>query len=120
MSENLLRKYIKYNNIGLSPEATRNLITYKQKEENAKNGANISFQIRQNADDLLYFSMDDLSNLIDKPSNPTKDAGLARDAKTYKPVRDAMAHTSVLTQIAKQSLNLTYENIKARIKKLLQ
>lgn len=120
VSENLLRKYIKYNNIGLSPEATRNLITYKQKEENAKNGANISFQIRQNADDLLYFSMDDLSNLIDKPSNPTKDAGLARDAKTYKPVRDAMAHTSVLTQIAKQSLNLTYENIKARIKKLLQ
>ena len=120
VSENLLRKYIKHKSISLSPEATRNLSTYKQKEENAKNGANISFQIRQNADDLLYFSMDDLSNLVDKPSNPTKEAGLARDAKTYKPVRDAMAHTSVLTQIAKQSLNLTYENIKARIKKLLE
>lgn len=119
VSENLLRKYIRHNNIGLSPEATKNLSTYKQKEENAKNGTNISFQIRQNADDLLYFSMDDLSNLIDKPSNPTKEAGLARDAKTYKPVRDAMAHTSVLTPVAKQSLNLTYENIKARIKKLL-
>jgi hypothetical protein len=49
-----------------------------------------------------------------------KEAGLARDAKTYKPVRDAMAHTSVLTSIAKQSLNTTYENIKARIKRLLE
>lgn len=120
VSENLLRKYIKHKNISLSPEAIRDLATYKQKEENAKNGANISFQIRQNSDDLMYFSMDDLSNLVDKPSNPIKEAGLARDAKTYKPVRDAMAHTSVLTPIAKQSLNLTYENIKARIKRLLE
>lgn len=120
VSENLLRKYIKHKNISLSSEAIRDLATYKQKEENAKNVANISFQIRQNSDDLLYFSMDDLSNLVDKPSNPMKEAGLARDAKTYKPVRDAMAHTSVLTLIAKQSLNTTYENIKARIKKLLE
>lgn len=120
VSENLLRKYIKHKSISLSPEAIRDLAIYKQKEETAKNGANISFQIRQNAEDLLYFSMDDLSNLVDKPTNPTKEAGLARDAKIYKPVRDAMAHTSVLTSIAKQSLNLTYENIKARIKKLLE
>lgn len=120
VSENLLRKYIKHNSISLSPEAIKNLTIYKQKEETAKNGANISFLIRQDSDDLFYFSMDDLSNLVDKPTNPTKEAGLARDAKTYKPVRDAMAHTSVLTPIAKQSLNLTYENIKARIKKLLE
>jgi hypothetical protein len=120
VSENLLRKYIKHKSISLSPEALRDLTLYKQKEEGAKNGANISFQIRQNSDDLFYFSMDDLSNLVDKPTNPMKEAGLARDAKTYKPVRDAMAHTSVLTPIAKQSLNLTYENIKARIKKLLE
>lgn len=120
VSENLLRKYIKHKSINLSPEAIRNLDNYKQKEQTAKNGANISFEIRQNSDDLLYFSMDDLSNLVDKPTNQIKEAGLARDAKVYKPVRDAMAHTSVLTSIAKQSLNLTYENIKARIKKLLE
>lgn len=120
VSENLLRKYIKHKSISLSPEAIRNLDNYKQKEQTAKNGANISFEIRQNSDDLLYFSMDDLSNLVDKPTNQIKEAGLARDAKVYKPVRDAMAHTSVLTSIAKQSLNLTYENIKARIKKLLE
>lgn len=120
VSENLLRKYIKHNSISLSPEASGLLIQYKKKEEDARNRANISFQIRQDSDDLLYLSMDDLSNLVDKPTDPIKEAGLARDAKTYKPVRDAMAHTSILTPIAKSSLSLTYENIKARIKKLLE
>lgn len=119
VSENLLRFFVKHNKIELSAEAKKNLIEYKKKEFAAKNRANISFEIRQNPDELLYFSMDDLSNMIDKPKDQTKDAGLARDAKIYKPIRDAMAHTSILTPLAKQSLNLTYENIKARINKLL-
>lgn len=120
VSENLLRKYINHRKIPLSPEANKALVEYKKKETNAKSLANISFDIRQSTDDLLYLSMDDLSNLVDKPADPQKQPGLSRDARTYKPVRDAMAHTSVLTLIAKQSLNLTYENIKARIKKLLE
>jgi len=120
VSENLLRKYIKHKNLSLSTEAQNNLSQYKQREGDAKNRANISFDIRQNTDDLLYFSMDDLSNLVDKPSDPNREAGLSRDAKVYKPIRDAMAHTSILTNVAKQSLNTTYENIKARVKKLLE
>jgi hypothetical protein len=120
VAENLIRKYIEHKNIALSPEAQTNLVKYKDKELQAKNSANISFDIRQNAHDLLYFSMDDLANMVDKPTQPLQQAGLSRDAKTYKPVRDAMAHTSILTVVAKQSLNTTYENIKARIKKLLE
>ncbi len=119
VAENLLRKFIKHKNISLSKSANDNLKEYKKKEKRAKNSANISFEIRENANDLLYFSMDDLTNLIDKPADPLRQAALARDAKVYKPVRDAMAHTSILTSIAKQSLNVTYENIKARIKNLL-
>ncbi|MCK6612752.1 MAG: ATP-binding protein [Ignavibacteriaceae bacterium] len=120
VSENLLRKFIKHKNLTLSQEAAKNLIEYKKRENIAKNIANISFEIRQNADDLLYFSMDDLANFIDKPTDPLKHAGISRDAKTYKPLRDAVAHTSILTKVGKQSLNTTYENIKARIKKLLE
>ena len=120
VSENLLRKYIKHKSLSLSPEAEKNLIDYKKKEDTAKNAANISFEIRQNANDLLYFSMDDLANFVDKPADQLKQAGISRDARTYKPVRDAVAHTAILTQTAKQSLNTTYENIKARIKKLLE
>lgn len=120
VSENLLRKYIKHKKMPLSSEAQVNLEKYKQREVEAKNKANISFEIRQNKDDLLYFDMDDLANFVDKPADPNKQAGIARDAKVYKPVRDAMAHTSILTSVAKNSLNITYENIKARIKKLLE
>lgn len=120
VSENLLRKYINHKNLTLSPEAQRNLTEYKRKEDTAKNAANISFEIRQNANDLLYFSMDDLANFVDKPADQLRQAGISRDAKTYKPVRDAVAHTAILTQVAKQSLNTTYENIKARIKRLLE
>jgi hypothetical protein len=120
VSENLLRKYIKYKNMSLSTEANTNLVKYKRRETDAKNRANICFEIRQNSDDLLYFDMDDLSNFVDKPKDPSKEAGIARDAKVYKPIRDAVAHTSILTVVAKNSLNTTFENIKARIKKLLE
>lgn len=120
VSENLLRKYIKHKNLTLSPEAQNKLEEYKTREDRAKNIANISFEIRENTNDLLYFSMDDLANFVDKPEDQLRQAGISRDAKVYKPVRDAVAHTAILTPIAKQSLNTTYENIKSRIKKLLE
>lgn len=120
VAENLLRYFINHKGIPLTTEALRELAKYKHKEGEAKSRANISFEIRENAEDLLYFSMDDLSNMVDKPSDPLKELGIARDAKVYKPVRDAMAHTSILTTVAKNHLNTTYENIKARIKKLLE
>ena len=74
--------------------------------------------MRQSKEDLVYLDMDNLANLIEKV-DPVKQAGLSRDAKEYKPIRDAMAHTALLTHNAKQRLNSTYENIKARIKKIL-
>lgn len=120
ISENLLRKFIKHKNLELSKEAKVNLREYKKRELVAKEAANISFGIRQNADDLLYLDMRVLANLVDKPKNPNKDPGISRDAKVYKPIRDAMAHTSILTPIAKNSLNTTFENIKARIIKILE
>ena len=62
--------------------------------------------------------MDDLSFLVDK-KDPIKEACLGRDAKEYKPMRDAVAHTALLTDIAKKKLTSVYENIKGRIKTLL-
>lgn len=55
--------------------------------------------------------MDELAITADRPSDKNTEAAL---------IRDAMAHTAILTTIAKQSLNTTYENIKARVKKLLE
>lgn len=118
ISENLLRNYIKDRSIELSPEAKKEVEKMQAKESTNKNSANISIELRKNKDDLSYLSMDDLANLVDKV-DPAKEAGLSRDAKEYKPVRDAMAHTALLTDLAKTKLNLTYENIKARVKALL-
>lgn len=119
VSENLLRKYIREKNVAISSEAQTEFNKWKKKEEQDKNKANISFDIRDKVDDLHYLSMDYLANLADMHKEH-KVTALSRDAVVYKPVRDAMAHTAILTQLAKQSLNITFENIKARIKKLLE
>lgn len=119
IAENLLREYIRDNSIPLSKEANDYVATYKRKEQDSKNIANIAFDIRLSGEDLHYLNMDDLANLVDKPKNPTKDLGIARDAKVYKPVRDAIAHTALITDNAKRQLSIVFENIKARLKSLL-
>ena len=119
VAENLLRKFIKHKNKDYS-HLTNELTDYRRRENEARNIGNVSFDIRQNNEDLLYLSMDELAITADRPSDRNKEAAIIRDAKTYKPIRDAMAHTALLTTIAKQGLNTTYENIKARIKKLLE
>ncbi len=119
ISENLVRKYIKVKRIVLSTEARTTATEYKNREMDSKNRANISIVIRRLGDDLSYLSMDDLANLVDKPKDKVKEAGLARDAYEFKPIRDAVAHTALLTDEAKTKLRTVRENIKARVKTLL-
>lgn len=118
ISENLVRKYIDDKRIALSPEAEKERDKWKKREVESKNKANISIDIRRSISDLYYLSMDDLANLVEKV-DPLKQAGLPRDATEYKPMRDAVAHTALLTDLAKQRLTSVYENIKARIRTLL-
>jgi hypothetical protein len=118
ISENLIRKYIEEKRITLSPEAIKERDRWKQVETVSKNKGNISINIRKSSSDLSYLSMNDLSYLVDK-RDPTKEACLARDANEYKPIRDALAHTALLTDLAKRRLTTVYENIKGRIKTLL-
>lgn len=121
ISENLIRKYIEDKGIVLSSEAEKSVAKWKRVETDSKNKGNISIDIRRNITDLCYLSMDDLAYLVDMKDkgNPTKSANLSRDADEYKPVRDALAHTALLTDAAKNRLTVTYENIKARLRKLL-
>jgi hypothetical protein len=62
--------------------------------------------------------MDDLAYLVDK-KDPLKEACLARDANEYKPIRDAVAHTALLTDAAKKKLSTVRDNIKERVKTIL-
>lgn len=118
ISENLVRKYIEDKKISLSKEAKDEIKKWKETEERKKNHGNLSIDIRQSKSELSYLSMDNLAYLVDK-RDPIKEACLARDANEYEPIRDALAHTSLLTDVAKSRLTSVYENIKGRLKKLL-
>ncbi len=118
ISENLIRKYIQEKKIALSDEAKRERDKWKKVEIDSKNKGNISIDIRKTRNDLSYLAMNDLAYLVDK-KDPTKEACLARDANEYKPIRDALAHTALLTEVAKRKLTTVYENIKGRIRTLL-
>lgn len=119
VAENLLRKYIVDRKIEIPEKTKKQIADWKQKAETHKNSANISFDIRENDTELSYCAMDDLAYLADNEMDKIKKASLRRDAIEYKPIRDAMSHTSRLTKVAKNRLTATYENIKARIIQLL-
>lgn len=119
ISENLVRKYIREKGIPLSIEAKSEAAQWKKREIDSKNKGNISIEIRRVKSDLSYLDMRNLSNLVDK-KDPAKEACLPRDANEYKPIRDAVAHTALLTEVAKRKLVSVRENIKGRVKTLLK
>lgn len=119
LSENLLRKYIQEKGIPFPDDWEKRLGDWKKRAEEAKKKANISIDIREDDSDLSYCSMDDLAFLVEGKEGKGKNNTLFKDACEYKPIRDALAHTSRLTRVAKNKLNTTYENIKARIVGLL-
>lgn len=118
VSENLVRKYIKDKNIPLSNEAKAEAQKWKARETASKGKGNISIPIRREPHARSYLSMDDLANMVDK-RDPAKEACLTRDANEYKPIRDAVAHTALLTEAAKTKLSTVRENIKGRVKTIL-
>jgi hypothetical protein len=118
ISENLVRKFIKEKKLVLSKEAIEEAAKWRKVEEESKNKGNISIQVRRVSKDTYYLSMSSLANLVDK-KDPIKEACLARDANEYKPMRDAVAHTALLTDVAKSKLTSVHENIKGRVKTLL-
>ena len=118
ISENLVRRHIKENKIRLSKKAKGEVSTMKAKEKDSKGRGNISIPIRKSPVDTSYLSMDYLANLVDKRDR-IKEACLARDATEYKPIRDAVAHTALLTDQAKVKLTTVSENIKERVRTLL-
>lgn len=118
ISENLIRKYIEDEGIKLSKRADEEIGKRKKTENKFKNLGNISIDLRRSSSDLSYLSMDHLANLVDK-KDPITEACLSRDAREYKPIRDALAHTALLSNMAKDKLTTVYDNIKGRVRALL-
>ncbi len=117
ISENLIRRFIIETKTTLTKEAKDAIARYQRRERESKGKGNISIELRKINTKLSYLAMDDLANLVDK-RDKMKEASLARDASEYKPIRDAMAHTALLTDEAKDKLTTVYENIKGRLRTL--
>ena len=122
LSENLVRKYIAKHNILLTASAKNEISTWKSREARRKSAANISFKLRQGSNDLSYLDMDRLVLCAEDAEGTgakSRSLSLWRDAVTYKPIRNAVGHTGLLTEAAKTLLSATHENIKARIRNLI-
>lgn len=119
LSENLIRKYIADRGISLQPNVSSTAAQWKQREDEAKGKANISFSVRKGENELSYLDMDSLAFTAEGSKTTNGNQSLWSDAIRYKPTRNAVGHTGLLSQTAKNDLNITHENIKARIRNLL-
>jgi hypothetical protein len=117
ISENLVRKHIDAKRISLTDVAKAEIQMRRKNERIHKNTGNLSIQIRRSPIDTSYLSMDYLANLVD--TKEPKQASLSKDAEQYKPIRDALMHTALLTDEAKLKLTTIFLNVTARVRELL-
>lgn len=119
LSENLVRKYLVQKGEALKDGVKKEADKWRKREEDGKAEANISFDIRRSGDDIDFLGMDALAVSAEGSKKATGQS-LWKDAIAYAPVRNAVGHTGLLTQTAKNHLNTTYENIKGRVRALLK
>ena len=116
-SENLVRKYVDEKAIKLTSKEKRLINDLRKKEKENKKKGNCNIDIRRSDNDISYLDMANLATLVDKQKGSQN--CLPTDAKEYKPLRDALMHTALLTNEAKTKLTSVYNNIKGRVKTLL-
>jgi hypothetical protein len=104
--------------IPLTPVAAKDAADWKAKEAANLAKANISWSIRTANDDLYYIEMDGLAIMAEGYKLSTGPS-LWLDAVSYKPVRNAVGHTGLLSAAGKTHLNQVFLNVRARIKNLL-
>jgi hypothetical protein len=123
LAENLVRKLLEKKGYTLVPGIKSQYEKWKEREKISKNEANVSFKIRKSEKDLYYLDMGELSLTAEGPavkSTASSKASLWRDSINYKPVRNAVGHTGLLTTVAKTHLSTTFANIRERVRTLLK
>lgn len=120
VSENIVRKFIKYMDNPDIERHRKEINKWRSIETNGKRRGNLSIDIRVDEDDLYYLDIEHLS-LIAQPPIPGDGYPdrLIDDEKQFTPIRNAVMHTSLLTPEAKIKLRTVRDNIKAKIKGLL-
>ncbi len=116
ISENLVRNYIHEKNLPITAPAQTEITTWKRREIQRKIEGNINIDIRNNNDDLSFLDLSFLSNIAEVTRGQNT---LHQDSKEFKPIRNAVMHTALLHIDAKTKLTSVYNNIKGRIRTLL-
>jgi hypothetical protein len=119
LSENLVRRYLLDKGTPLDKGPKKEADDWRSTEAKRLGEANISFPIRKVDDDLSYLGMDALAISVEGTKNVGNKQSLWYDAVAYRPVRNVVGHTGLLTDQAKAHLMLKYENIKGRVKQLV-
>lgn len=117
VGENLVRKSIQHQSITLDSRSEKEVNKWRLTESNKKIKGNLSISIRNNNNDLFYLDMENLVKLAEPERGHFNT--LLTDEHQFTPIRDAVMHTSVLTNEAKIKLSTVFDNIKARIKNIL-
>ncbi len=120
LAENLVRKIIRSESIAVGDDIRKKAAGYVDSENNNTAKANISFDIRQDKDEVCYLDMNHLAETAEGGKSAKQEQSLWNDAIGYKPARDAVGHTALLTPTAKTHLNITFQNIRSRVRELLK
>ena len=115
LAENIIREYIRENKLSITNELRESSTKFMRQESRSKSNASLSINIRKLGDELDYLDLKNLAKICEMSNSP-----LADTEKKYKPIRDAVMHTAILTEDAYKMLEAMYRNIRGRIQELLQ
>ncbi|MCT4574901.1 MAG: ATP-binding protein [Alphaproteobacteria bacterium] len=136
ITENLLRKYIEENDIDLSREkisindsGNRDLVANiikqgKDSKEQLKRDGGLSIDIRRDDNSgLSFLDMAQLAEIVDKKKGAGRGGRhpycVYAKSKTYRPLRNSVMHTALLTDPAKTKLLSLRQEISYRVRNVI-
>lgn len=119
LSENLVRRFLEDKGIG-SGKHTGLAQDHISNEKKFLEDAGIFFVTTKKKTEIYYLGMAELGELAEGARSSGGDlTPLMKNWKVYRPLRNSVGHTSLLTGDAKSALNLSLANTKGRIRSLL-
>lgn len=119
VSENLVRKYIVYKEMAITAHDHVDRISKRRRDEADKmRKGNLTIGIRTDNADLFYLDTEPLIDIAEPIDRGGADT-LHQDEKQFTPIRNAVMHTSLLTNEAKTRMTSIRDNIRGKIKRLI-
>lgn len=130
VSENILRTYIQQEGIDLTSKPIKLkgedisvadfIIARNAEEQQQINTSGINTVIREgNLKDLSFLDLTQLAEIVDIKTTPRFRASLTMKSDEYRPLRNAVMHTALLTNEAKIKLNILKKEMVYRLNSIV-